>query len=81
MDPVVGFLRQDSGNRIVRGISLEDNGASGNEVGEDGSGSEPGLQRVEGGACLFVEVPGDIFTGKTSNTGDKYWFTDQVNVD
>ena len=45
---------------------LEDNRASGNEVGEDGSGSEPGRQRVEGGACLFVEVPGDIFTGKTS---------------
>ena len=66
MDPVVRLLRQDSGNRIVRGVSLEDDRASGNEVGEDGSGSEPGLQRIEGGACLFVEVPGDIFTGKTS---------------
>ena len=51
---------------LVPSVSLEDNRASGNEVGEDRSGSEPGFQRVEGGACLFVEVPGDIFTGKTS---------------
>ena len=32
VDPIVGFLRQDSGNRIVRGVSLEDDtlGAKGN---------------------------------------------------
>ena len=35
-------------------------------MGEDGSGSEPGFQRIEGGTCLFIEIPGDIFMGKTS---------------
>ena len=66
MDPVVRLLRQDSGNRVVRGVSLKDDRASGNEVGENGSGSETGLQRIEGGTCLFVEIPGNIFSGKTS---------------
>ena len=54
------YLRQDCGDRVVRPVGLDDNGVSGVEVREDGSGGERVLQRFEGRLALWTPNEGGV---------------------
>jgi hypothetical protein len=57
--------RDYSGNCIVRSIGFDDERSIQNEMGENRSRVESGLEFVEGGATLFGEIPLLAFAGKT----------------
>ena len=63
--------RKDTGNGVVRGISLNHDRGVRNPMGKDRCGGESGLEGVESVTTVIGEVPGGTLAGQVGEQNDK----------